>query len=389
MSREAVESLFTMAYGYRPAVVTSAPGRVNLIGEHTDYNGGEVLPIAIAQRTWVAIAPARTAMSRAVSRERGEVGTWDSAYGAATGTWWDYVAGALAESASLGSRPHGHDVAVVSDVPMGAGLSSSAALQVATVLAALALDGIRVDAEGEGGRAPSMRDVALAAHRAETGFVGVACGIMDQFASALCRRGHALHLHCDTGVSHAVPFDRGVLIVDTMTPRALRDSDFNARRAECTAALEILRRIDPTLDALAHASPALLDRAALPDPEGKRARHVVSETHRVRDFVALCGTADAHDRQGHLLNASHRSLRLDYECSTPELDWVVEHCVARVGIDGARLTGAGWGGCAIVMGDEATLGDFASGLAAAFHLAWMRTPRTWVTTPHDGARIER
>lgn len=172
MSREAVESLFTMAYGYRPSVVTSAPGRVNLIGEHTDYNGGEVLPIAIAQRTWVAIAPARTAMSRAVSRERGEVGTWDSAYGVATGTWWDYVAGALAESASLGSRPHGHDVAVVSDVPMGAGLSSSAALQVATVLAALALDGIRVDAEGEGGRAPSMRDVALAAHRAETGFVG-------------------------------------------------------------------------------------------------------------------------------------------------------------------------------------------------------------------------
>ena len=140
MSREAVESLFAMAYGYRPSVVTSAPGRVNLIGEHTDYNGGEVLPIAIAQRTWVAIAPARTAMSRAVSRERGEVGTWDSAYGAATGTWWDYVAGALAEAASLGSRPHGHDVAVVSDVPMGAGLSSSAALQVATVLAALALD---------------------------------------------------------------------------------------------------------------------------------------------------------------------------------------------------------------------------------------------------------
>lgn len=389
MSRAAVEQLFTMAYGHRPAVVASAPGRVNLIGEHTDYNGGEVLPIAIAQRTWVAMSAAPGPASRAVSRDRGEIGEWTSSYTKATGTWWDYVAGSLLEAESLGARTRLHEVAVVSDVPMGAGLSSSAALEVATILAALALDRIPVHADGEAGAGVSMREVALAAHRAETGFVGVACGIMDQFASALCQRGHALHLHCDTGDAEAVPFNRGVLIVDTTSPRALLDSAFNTRRAECTAALAILRRHQPELRALAHATPALLERASLPEPEDRRARHVVSETRRVREFVALCAAGDADDRLGHLLNASHRSLKLDYECSSPELDWVVEHCVARVGIDGARLTGAGWGGCAIVVGDARVLREFAGELASSFELAWMRAPRIWLTSPQDGARIER
>jgi len=395
--REAVEALFTMAYGHRPAAVASAPGRVNLIGEHTDYNGGEVLPIAIAQRTWVAMAPARGDVSRAVSRERGEAGEWGNAYERPTGTWWDYVAGALREASSLGARPHGHDVAVISDVPMGAGLSSSAALEVATVAAALAMEGHRLARTHEGG-APSLRDVALAAHRAESNFVGVACGIMDQFASALCEAGHALHVYCDTAEVRSIPFQRGVLIVDTMAPRALVNSEFNTRRAECTAALEILRQVDPTLTALAHASPELLERAALPDPLGKRARHVVAETRRVRDFVARCDavpgrtglpTEESRDAIGLLLNASHRSLRDDYQCSSPELDWVVEHCVARIGIDGARLTGAGWGGCAIVVGDAKVLGEFSQELAETFELSWGRAPRIWLTSPDAGARIER
>lgn len=397
MSAEAASALFAHHFGGAPAAVASAPGRVNLIGEHTDYNGGEVLPIAIAQRTWVALAPARDGTSRAVSRERGEAGTWRAGEARATGAWWDYVAGALQAGRALGIPAAGHDVAVVSDVPMGAGLSSSAALEVATVAAALAADGIAV-AHDERAGAVSWRRVAQAAHEAETGFVGVACGIMDQFASALCRRGHALHLRCESAAYTHVPFDRGVLIVDTVSPRALLQSAFNTRRAECAAALERLRRHEPALAHLAHASPALLAQARLPEPEGRRARHVVTETERVRRFVARCACmADdeagaemggAHDVLGHLLNASHRSLRDDYECSSPELDWVVEHSVARVGIDGARLTGAGWGGCAIVVGDAAALADFAPELAESFELAWGRAPRTWLTAPADGARIE-
>lgn len=391
LSRAEVEKLFSLAFGRRPAVVASAPGRVNLIGEHTDYNGGAVLPIAIARRTWVAMGHSRDAESRAVSRERGEAGTWRHADAKARHEWWDYVAGAVAAAESLGGGRRGREVAVASDVPIAAGLSSSAALEVATILAALALEGISVDPDpdavaGGGGRV--LREVALAAHRTETEFVGVACGIMDQFASALCREGHALHLKCDSGEASAVPFTRDVLIVDTMTPRALLHSAFNARRAECEAALAILRTLDPALTVLAHATPELLATAALPAPLDRRARHVVSENRRVRDFVQGCAEGCTGDRLGALLNASHRSLRDDYECSSPELDWVAEHCVARVGIDGARLTGAGWGGCAIVVGDQWALREIAPNLSDAFETSWGRAPRTWLTTPNAGARIE-
>ncbi len=389
--RDEVVSLFTLSFGRQPAVVASAPGRVNLIGEHTDYNGGAVLPIAIAQRTWVAIGHSRDGLSRAVSRELGETGAWRHADAKATHAWWDYVAGALVSAESLGGGRSAREVAVVSDVPMGAGLSSSAALEVATILAALALEGVTLAAVGDGavaGGSRSLRDVALAAHRTETEFVGVQCGIMDQFASALCREGHALHLRCDTAQATAVPFSRGVLIVDTMTPRALRQSAFNTRRAECESALAILRTYDPALQTLAQAAPDLLAESALPAPLDRRARHVVSEHRRVREFVSACAEGGDGERLGALLNASHRSLRDDYECSSPELDWVAEHCVARVGIDGARLTGAGWGGCAIVVGDDATLRTIAPDLSDAFETSWGHAPRTWITTPMAGARVE-
>lgn len=382
MSRAAVETLFTLAYGRRPAVVASAPGRVNLIGEHIDYNGGSVLPIAIGQRTWVAMSLSRSGESKAVSRERGEVGTWHHADGKASGVWWDYVIGALQQAELLGAARADYEVAVVSDVPMGAGLSSSAALEVATLLAALSLAGVAVGDESVKER------VAMGAHLAETGFVGVASGIMDQYASALCRAGHALHLQCDTAKSRHVSFDRGLLIVDTVSPRALVKSEYNTRRAECDAALRILRRFEPSLGALAEATPELLERAELPEPQGKRARHVSSEARRVGAFIAASASGSDRSRAGALLNESHRSLRDDYECSTPELDWVVEHSVARVGIDGARLTGAGWGGCAIVMGDAEALEAFAPELSSTFEMAWERTPRTWLTSAHDGARVE-
>ncbi|GMV11381.1 MAG: galactokinase [Gemmatimonadota bacterium] len=391
VGRAQVEALFTLAYGRRPAVVASAPGRVNLIGEHTDYNGGAVLPIAIAQRTWVAMGHSRDGESRAVSRERGEAGAWRHADARAAHAWWDYVAGALVAAEALGGGRGAREVAVASDVPMGAGLSSSASLEVATIFAALALEGVPMDAApaaAGGGAACTLREVALAAHRAESEFVGVACGIMDQFASALCREGHALHLRCDTQEARAVPFARGVLIVDTLAPRALVASAFNTRRAECDAALAILRTRDPGLRALARATPQALADARLPPPLDRRARHVVSENQRVHDFVQECAAGGMGERLGRLLNASHRSLRDDYECSSPELDWIVEHCVARVGIAGARLTGAGWGGCAIVVGEEEALRSVVPDLSHAFERAWGRAPRTWLTRPNAGARIE-
>ncbi|MEO7513061.1 MAG: galactokinase [Gemmatimonadaceae bacterium] len=381
MSVHRVSELFALAYGYRPRAVASAPGRVNLIGEHTDYNGGAVLPIAIAQRTWVAIGSSGGGgehgrlRSRAVSRERGEAGEWCAGDCRASGVWWDYVAGSLEQAHALGAARDGRDVAVVSDVPMGAGLSSSAALEVATVLAALAAD--RVE--------PPLRDVALAAHRAESEYVGVACGIMDQFASALCADGHALLLHCDSRVALDVPFPRTVLIVDTATPRSLRLSAYGTRRSECDAALAFLRSAEPSLASLAQATPELLERAHLPAPLDRRARHVVSETARV---AAMVEALEARRPFGALLTTSHMSLRDDYECSTPELDWVVDRSVARAGVDGARLTGAGWGGCAIVVGEEAGLEMLGPELLQGFATAWGRDARVWRTTPHVGARID-
>lgn len=375
MSIAKVRTLFTMAYGKEPAVIASAPGRVNLIGEHTDYNGGEVLPIAIAQRTWVAIGHGLTTKSRAVSAERGEVGEWEGTAPRAEGNWWDYVAGSLGEAHSLGVPLRTRDVAVVSDVPIGAGLSSSAALEVATIAAVCALEGVPNDAQR----------IASAAHRAENAYVGVASGIMDQFASALCAKREALHINCATEATRAVPFDRAVLIVDTATPRSLRGSAFNQRRAECELALQRLRVIEPLLPNLAAATLALIDEAQLPSLLLQRARHVVTETARVGAFIEALQEKTGI---GALLNASHRSLRDDYECSSPELDWVVDHSIARVGIEGARLTGAGWGGCAIVVGEREALASLAPELEDTFEQAWDRKPRTWLTHAEDGARIE-
>ncbi|HEX6965710.1 MAG TPA: galactokinase [Gemmatimonadaceae bacterium] len=370
-------ALFHRHFGDEPLVVASAPGRVNLIGEHIDYNGGAVLPIAIAQRTTVAVAPARArGRSTVVSSARSEAGVFETRSPRRTGAWWDYVAGVVHELARMGVAVPDVDVAIHGDVPLGAGLSSSAALEVASTMALLAL------AQHE----LPPRDVALLGVRVEGEFVGVATGIMDQCASALARAGHALHLECDTTASELVPMTDAVLIFDTGVARALRDSAFNARRAECEAALARLRRIDPGLSHLAAATPEMVRDADLPSPLDRRARHVVSETERVRSTVAALRRTGT--LPGELLCASHESLRADYECSCPELDWFATHAMRHEGVTGARLTGAGWGGCAIAVGAEDALGAAAPLLARAYEERFGRSSRVWLTRAAAGARIE-
>jgi galactokinase len=368
--------LFAHRFGREPAVVASAPGRVNLIGEHTDYNGGEVLPIAISRRTAVAVAPARAErQSTAVSATQDETGIFTVRHPERAGAWWDYVAGVAHELGRAGIALPEVDVAVWSDVPSGAGLSSSAALEVASTLAFLAL------AERE----LSPREVALLGARVETGFVGVATGIMDQCAAVMTRARHALHLQCDTMASELVPMADAVLIFDTGVERALRDSAFNDRRAECEAALEALRRLDPTRRHLADFSMEQLRAAQLPSPLDRRARHVVTETERVRQTVE----ALRRDRTlpGELLCASHESLRVDYECSLAELDWFVTHAMRCEGVTGARLTGAGWGGCAIAVGAEEALVAAVPWLTQGYEQRFARRPRVWITHAADGAGV--
>jgi galactokinase len=268
------------------------------------------------------------------------------------------------------------DLAVTSDVPAGAGLSSSAAIEVATALAVAQVLGIPL----------SLEEAAMAAWRAETGFVGVACGIMDQYASALGRAGEALHLECDTARYDYAPFGDTLLIFDTAIPRSLRTSHYNERRAECDEALRQLRERWPSLPSLAAAEPEQVLEARLPDPFGRRALHVSRETRRVRDAVAALRAGGHISRE--LLVGSHESLRDLYECSRPELDWVVERSITLPGVRGARLTGAGWGGCAIVVGEEGALREAGPVLAREYEERFALVPRLWLSSASSGARVE-
>ena len=382
---DSVRALFVSRYGREPAVIASAPGRVNLIGEHTDYNGGEVLPIAISRRTWVALGRREDTdvpTLRAVSANEPEFGEVPLQDASKSGGWWDYVLGVVEPvlREMVGARTLEHfslDVAVASDVPTGSGLSSSAALEVATALAISELLEDRLE----------LHEAAMTGWRAETQFVGVACGIMDQFASALCRQGEALHIDCQTTRTDYAPFTDTVLIFDTAVRRNLRTSEFNQRRAECAEALDLLQQKWPNLISLAAAEPKQVIDAKLRDPLDRRALHVSQETRRVREAVALLRAGKPLTRE--LLVGSHESLRDLYECSRPELDWLVERSIQLPGVRGARLTGAGWGGCAIVVGDSSALEAVAPMLAREYQAKFDLTPRLWRTAASPGARVER
>lgn len=370
-------AFFLDSFDEKPQHIASAPARVNLIGEHTDYNGGEVLPIAIDHRTFVAVSTrADRSVSRITSSTHGSTGNFDARHPARSGQWWDYVAGVVRELGASGAPVPQLNIAVTSDVPAGAGLSSSAAIAVASALAIADLLGLALSAQ----------EAAEMAWRAETGFVGVPCGIMDQFASALARESSALHVWCDTMRTEHVRCDEHVLIFDTGVSRGLRQSAFSTRRDECARALAAIQRSHPEVRELAHASMADVDASELDAVLRKRATHVVEENARVKR--AVTALEETGTIPGELLVASHVSLRDLYECSSPELDWFVEHALALPGVRGARLTGAGWGGCAIATGEAEALSAIAAPLEASYAQQFPHRPRSWVVRPASGARIE-
>ena len=376
MTTDELRAQFHSRFGAQPEAIASAPGRVNIIGEHTDYNGGQVLPIAIDRRTYVAIRPNNSSRSRVYSTSETSAGEFDAQSPERAGAWWDYMAGVCAKIRADGVSPPQFDAMVSSDVPIGAGLSSSAALEVATALALSALTRQTLD----------RKDLALVGWRAETQFVGVNSGIMDQFASSLCEPRRALHIWCDTLDTENVPMEECVLIFDTATTRSLRGSQFNTRRAECEQAFALLKSKYPELKDLADASVAEIEDAGLPDPLDRRALHVVEENARVS---AAVGELQSSGKvPGRLLYESHESLRSQYECSTPQLDWFVARMRQSEGISGARLTGAGWGGCAIAVGSKEALGAVRDKTAAAYEAKFGLQPRIWLTFAGDGARIE-
>jgi galactokinase len=376
MNAESTKRFFQETFGAEPDVIGSAPGRVNLIGEHTDYNGGQVLPIAIARRTYVALrAKPGAARSIVVSASEKTRGEFDAQSVERSGNWWDYMTGVFAQLQSAAARIPQVEAVVSSDLPPGSGLSSSAALEMATAIGLAKLVGYE----------RTLKDLALLSWRAETEFVGVSCGVMDQFASALCEQGRALHIWCNTLQTEQVRMNEAVLIFDTNVPRSLRGSSFNERQRECAEALRLLQEIDPRLESLAWATPAQVLAAGLPRPLEKRALHVTQENLRVGKLVAALKKTGVVT--GDLLYDSHKSLRELYECSTPELDWFVDQASRVTGVRGARLTGAGWGGCAIAVGDRDALESAQSKLTADYAAKFGLQARTWLTNAEAGARV--
>jgi galactokinase len=372
-------ALFHAAFGVAPRAAASAPGRVNLIGEHTDYNGGPVLPIAIAARTIAAVGPAEAGLLEAVSGQDGEVlrVRWQEQLPPG---WGAYVAGVLRELWAAEALPAGGGVrvAVTSDVPAGAGLGASAALTVSVAKALAALADAQL----------TERQVAGVAFRAEQDHVGVRGSVMDQAIAALAKAGHALLLECASLEVRQIAFRARLILVDTGQRPDLRERGLQERRAECEAAVKRLKVELPELVWLASWPAEWLARLkrALKEPIRSRAVHVVGETARTR-FGAQLLRQGKLKQFGRLLYESHESCRRLYACSSPELDTVV-HAAKRAGALGARLTGAGWGGAAIVLvgrGEQ----KIVDAITRAFVKAYGREPAISVIKASAGARVER
>jgi galactokinase len=329
---------FQTLFGRQPTVTADAPGRVNLIGEHTDYNGGFVLPTAIPQRTRVELAPRADRAVRVASDVDAEAPPREYELGGETAGrgWLDYVQGVTSLLAADGHRLGGFDARITSRVPVGSGLSSSAALSVSLMRALRPAFGLALD------------DVQIArlGQRAENEFVGARVGIMDPMAASLADEGTALFLDARTLQFERVPLPPGVelVVIDSNVPHNHAAGDYNTRRAECERAASLLG-----VRQLRDVGEEDLGRvAALPDPLNRRARHVVTEDARVLAAVRAMRTGEA-TRLGELFFASHASMRDDYEVSIKEIDLLVDLARADPAVYGARLTGGGFGGSIVLL----------------------------------------
>lgn len=367
---------FEQRFGEPPALLVRAPGRVNLIGEHTDYNDGFVLPLAIDRATWIALRPHPRRWVRVYSLDFRETAEFSLDQFVDEGRGWtEYVKGIAWVLQEAGFTLRGWEGVMAGDVPIGAGLSSSASLELATARAFEAVSSWKWDAA----------QMALLAQRAENKWVGVNCGIMDQMISAAGKKDHALLIDCRTLQSEAVPLppETAVIILDTTTRRGLVDSAYNERRIQCETAahhfgVKALR--DVSLAEL-HAHTSQLTPVTY-----RRAHHVISENERTLQATAAMHQQDAA-ALGQLMNASHASLRDDFEVSSPALNTIVGIAQNQPGCYGARMTGAGFGGCAVALVHTHTAPQFADAVSAAYQAATTLQPHIYICQATDGASI--
>ena len=381
IEREKLRCKFEGHYG-RPARLFRAPGRVNLIGEHTDYNGGFVLPMAIDRETVAAAAPREDRLVRVLSLNLDEEAEFDLDRPGQPrrGLWLDYVEGVARALEGRGLRLRGADLMLLSDVPAGAGLSSSAALEVSAGLALVSVSGQTIDPV----------ELALAGQQAEHTYVGTMSGIMDQFVAALGREGHALLIDCRALKAEAIPLDTTDVVVaisDTHVHHELSSSEYNVRRAECEEGVALLREHLPGVEQLRDVSVEDFERFAdrLPETVRRRCRHVV---HEIARTLAATGALRGGDlgEMGRLMRRSHESLRDDYEVSCAELDLLAETAWGLEGVLGSRMTGGGFGGSTVSLVRRERLGEFERTLTEKYRERKGFAPTIYVSEAGGGAR---
>lgn len=378
---------FRDAFGGEPSALAVGPGRVNLIGEHTDYNDGFVLPAALQRDVRIALRPRadRTLVLRSMDYEDGLSIDLDALVkNEERALWGNYVAGVAWALGERGIELRGMDAVIIGNVPRASGLSSSAALEVASALALLHAAGQDDALDGP--------EIAKATQRAENEFVGVNSGIMDQFISVLGRADHALLIDCRSLSYELVPVPTNVSIVigNTKASRSLASSAYNERRQECERGVAALQAAYPSIRALRDVSSAMLEaeRARLDETVYRRCRHVVTENERVLAAVAAFKNNDLV-RVGELMDSSHESLRVDYEVSSDALDAMVDAMRGTGGCYGARLTGAGFGGCAVALVEPGVEQLMADRIFEAYPQVTNIWPEVYTTPACDGARLVR
>jgi galactokinase len=384
--RAPVADALVRAFGAGGGIVTAfAPGRVNLIGEHTDYNDGFVLPMAIDPGIALAARPRPERQVRVLAVDLGESTTFpldvpaepDPAH-----RWSDYVRGVIWALQRAGLRVDGMDVAFSGTLAQGAGLASSAALEVATAISVQALTGFALE----------RSRLARLCQTAENEFVGVQCGIMDQFVSLAARAGHALFLDCRSLAFEHVPLDLGrhvIAICHSGVKHALVGSEYNRRRQECAAGVAALRARFPGVEALRDATPEQLEacRGGLGEVVYRRCRHVIGENARVREAVAALRTGNM-EAFGLLMDASHASLRDDFQVSCAELDLLVDLARRSPGVLGARLTGGGFGGCTVNLLEREALPRLRDVVLGEYQRRTGLQPLLLVSGAAGGAEVE-
>lgn len=380
ITKDRVKKEFKRIFGADPRLFR-APGRVNLIGEHTDYNEGFVLPVAIDRET---IAGARLRSDRTVfvfACEKNESITFDldEAGIKRRGSWVDYVEGSIRSLDATAKLRNGADIVISSSVPIGGGLSSSAALEVSAIFAVASLNGTKATPE----------DMAFAAQKAEHEYVGTRSGIMDQFASVFGKEGNALLIDCRSYTRNYVPLNfvgTSIVVCDSGVRHDLATGEYNRRRAECEQAVSILSGHRPHIKSLRDATATDIDELAgyLPPTLQKRSRHVIMENERVLNAVDAMISGNIK-QTGELMYASHESLRDLYEVSSAELDVLVATARKCRGVHGSRMTGGGFGGCTVSLVEDQWIESFKETTARAYKAEFGLEPKVYRVRASDGA----